>query len=68
MTIIEALTSRTTPLTTTEMMALMRVTRHTLTGWARYGRVPAYLTPAGYLYDPAEVADWFKERSNRQKK
>ena len=58
-TIITELRSRKPMLTTTELMALLRVTRGTLCGWARKGLVPSTRLPDNsYLFDiPARLPD-----------
>ncbi|MGI8333614.1 helix-turn-helix domain-containing protein [Actinomadura scrupuli] len=35
-------------LTTTELAALLRVSRGTVSGWARRGLIPYVVTPTGY--------------------
>jgi excisionase family DNA binding protein len=51
-------------MTTTEVIDLLRTTRHTLCAWARTGKIPAVRTPGnGYLFDPVALATWMEERS-----
>jgi DNA-binding transcriptional MerR regulator len=51
-------------MTTSEVMALARVTRATLCGWVRKNLIPAIRMPDNsYLYDPAAIADWLEQRT-----
>jgi predicted site-specific integrase-resolvase len=63
-TIIDDLRARTTMLTTSEVMALIRVTRATLCGWVRKSLIPATRMPDNsYLFCPAAIASWMEQRT-----
>jgi excisionase family DNA binding protein len=62
-TIIEQLKGRQTYLSTTEVMAILRVTRQTLCGWVRDGVIPAVRIGKGNVFDPSSLATWLEARS-----
>ena len=63
--LVADLRSHKTMLTTTEAIALLRTTRHTLCAWVRAGKIPAVRTPANsYIFDPVALAGWMQERSS----
>jgi Helix-turn-helix domain len=63
-TIIDDLRARKTMLTTSEVMELLRITRATLCGWCRGGRVPHMRMPNNsYLFDPVRIATWMSDRA-----
>jgi len=50
-------------LTSSEVMDLLRVTRATLCGWCRAGKVPHLRMPDNsYLFDP-RIANWLSDRA-----
>lgn len=64
-TLTTDLRNRKTMMTTTEVIDLLRTTRHTLCGWVRAGKIPAVRLPGNsYAFDPLKLADWLAERSS----
>jgi predicted site-specific integrase-resolvase len=54
-----------TMLTTTEVMAILRVTRATLCSWCRAGKVPHVRMPdSSYLFDAGAITTWIAHRSS----
>jgi excisionase family DNA binding protein len=63
-TMIDDLRTRKEMMTTTEIMALLRITRGTLCGWCRAGKLPHMRLPDNsYLFDPGTVSTWMQKRT-----
>ena len=51
-------------LTTTEVIAFLQTTRHTLCSWVWAGKIPAVRLPGNsYAFDPVTLADWLASRN-----
>jgi excisionase family DNA binding protein len=61
-TIIDRLKQRGSYLTTTEVMAIIGVTRATLCGWVRSGLISAVRIGKDNKFDPSTVARWLEAR------
>jgi len=53
-------------LSTTEVIDLLGVTRHTLCAWARASKIPAVRLPDNsYAFDPGALASWIEGRTTQ---
>jgi len=65
MNLIEELRSRTTYLSTNEVMAILGKRRNTLCQWVRTKKIGAIRTGNAYLFDPHTLADWLSDRETK---
>jgi excisionase family DNA binding protein len=61
-TIINQLKQRTSYLTSTEVMAIIGVTRPTLCAWVRNGSIQAIRIGKNNKFDPGALAAWLEAR------
>jgi len=62
-TIIGHLRRTTKYLTSTDVLAILPITRATLCKWCRASKLPHFRLPDhSYIFDPVQLADWMLER------
>jgi len=63
-TIIDQIKQRGSYLTSTEVMAILRINRATLCRYCRQGLIPHLRMPdLSYRFDPVALQGWLRERS-----
>jgi len=63
-TLIDNLRARKSMLMSSEVMDLLRITRGTLCGWCRPGKLPHLRMPDNsYLFDPVTIVAWMSDRA-----